>query len=194
MLIIGVDEAGRGPLFGRVYAGAAIINEDCIEKDILLLIKDSKKLSKKKRKIAFDYLINNIDYGVGYASEKEVDEVNILNATKLAMERAIKDIIDKYNIEEYKLLIDGINWEKYFDNCESVIKGDTKIKSISAASIIAKESHDNYIKDLCSKDPTLNDNYFLINNMGYGTKKHIEGIMKHGISIYHRKSFNIKKI
>ena len=137
MIIIGVDEAGRGPLLGRVYAGAAIIDEDKINFDINKLIKDSKKLSKKKRYIVFDYLINNIQFGVGYATEQEIDEINILNATKLAMDRAINDITKKYNINDYYLYIDGINWEKYFNNCKSIVKGDTKFKCISA-SIIAK--------------------------------------------------------
>ena len=187
MFIIGIDEAGRGPLIGRVYAGAVIIDKD-IDNDINKIITDSKKLSKKKRNIAFEYIINNLKYGIGYANENEIDKINILNATKLAMERAIENITNKYNIKEYKLMIDGCYWEKYFDNCQSIIKGDLKIKEISAASIIAKEFHDKYIIELCNDNPELNEKYDLIKNMGYGTKKHIEGINNYGIRKYHCKS------
>jgi ribonuclease HII len=187
--IIGVDEAGRGPLLGRVYAGAVIWNDSNIDDNIYNIITDSKKLTNKKRKIAYDYIINNLMYGVGYASEVEIDEINILNATKLAMERSINNLVKKYDINNYKLLIDGCNWEKYFNNCTSVIKGDSKFKCISAASIIAKESHDNYIHNLCNDNPELNEHYDLVNNMGYGTKKHIDGIIKYGISSFHRKTF-----
>jgi ribonuclease HII len=188
MIIIGVDEAGRGPLIGRVYAGAVIIDND-IDDNVNSIITDSKKMSKKKRGIAYDYIINNLKYGVGYADEKEIDNINILQATRKAMERAINDLITKYNVKEYKLLIDGCYWEKYFDNCKSIIKGDLKVKEISAASIIAKESHDIYIKELCNENPELNEKYDLIKNMGYGTKKHMEGIKMYGVSEYHRKSF-----
>lgn len=192
MIVIGIDEAGRGPLIGRVYAGAVIIDKD-IDEDIKKIITDSKKMSKKKRKIAYEYIINNLKYGVGYSDEKEIDKINILQATKNAMERAIKDIVDKYNVKEYKLLIDGCYWEKYFNNCESIVKGDLKVKEISAASIIAKESHDKHIIDLCNENPELNTKYDLLKNMGYGTKKHLDGINKYGICDYHRTSFKCCK-
>lgn len=192
MIVIGIDEAGRGPLIGRVYAGAVIIDKD-IDEDIKRIITDSKKMSKKKRKIAYEYIINNLKYGVGYSDEKEIDKINILQATKNAIERAIKDIVDKYNVKEYKLLIDGCYWEKYFNNCESIVKGDLKIKEISAASIIAKESHDKHIIDLCNENLELNEKYDLLKNMGYGTKKHLDGINKYGICDYHRKSFKCCK-
>jgi ribonuclease HII len=187
--IIGVDEAGRGPLLGRVYAGAVIYNDIIDNQYINNIITDSKKLTKKKRKVAYDYIIDNMMYGAGYATEQEIDNFNILNATKMAMERAIDNIIKKYNIDNYKLLIDGCYWERYFDNCTSIVKGDSKFKCISAASIIAKESHDNYIQDLCNNNSELNERYDLLKNMGYGTKKHIDGIMKYGISNFHRKTF-----
>lgn len=192
MITIGIDEAGRGPLIGRVYAGAVIIDKD-IDDNINNIITDSKKMSKKKRGIAYEYIINNLKYGVGYSDEKEIDEINILQATRRAMERAIKDIVEKYNIEEYKLLIDGCYWEKYFNNCESIVKGDLKIKEISAASIIAKECHDKHIVELCDKNPELNEKYDLLKNMGYGTKKHMEGIKEYGTSKFHRKSFKCCK-
>ena len=192
MIIIGVDEAGRGPLIGRVYAGAVIIDTD-IEDNINSIITDSKKMSKKKRGIAYEYIVNNLKYGVGYADEKEIDDINILQATRKAMERAIEDIVKKYDIKEYKLLIDGCYWEKYFDNCESIVKGDLKVKEISAASIVAKEFHDKHIVELCNENPELNKKYDLLKNMGYGTANHLHGIKTYGISKFHRKCFKCCK-
>ncbi len=190
---IGLDEAGRGPLIGRVYAGAVIWDND---KDFDL-INDSKKLTPKKRAIALDWIKNNIKYwGVGYADEKEIDSINILNATKLAMDRAIQDLISKgnkynENLNLSHLIIDGTGWEKKFKNynVESIVKGDSKYYSIAAASIIAKEYHDMHIKELITIDPTLDEKYSLSSNMGYPTVKHFDGIKKYGASIYHRKSF-----
>jgi ribonuclease HII len=185
---IGLDEAGRGPLIGRVYAGAVIWDNDK-EFD---LINDSKKLTPKKRAIALDWIKNNINYwGVGYADEKEIDNINILNATKLAMDRAIEDLKTKYPSSLSHLIIDGTGWEKKFKNynVESIVKGDSKYYSIAAASIIAKEYHDMHIKELISVDPTLDTKYSLSSNMGYPTVKHFDGLKKYGPSIYHRKSF-----
>ena len=189
---IGLDEAGRGPLIGRVYAGAVIWEQEK-ECDI---IKDSKKLTPKKRALALDWIKNNIKYwGVGYADEKEIDKINILNATKLAMDRAIDNLKTtkgyKYTENVSYLLIDGTGWEKKFKNynVESIIKGDSLYYSIAAASIIAKEYHDMHIRELISIDPTLDEKYSLSSNMGYPTAKHFDGIKKYGCSEYHRKSF-----
>ncbi len=185
---IGLDEAGRGPLIGRVYAGAVIWDQDK-ECD---LINDSKKLTPKKRKIALEWIKNNIKYwGVGYADEKEIDKINILNATKLAMDRAIEDLKSKYNSNSFNLIIDGTGWENKFKNykVESIVKGDTLYYSIAAASIIAKEYHDMHINELITIDPTLDEKYSLSSNMGYPTKKHFNGIKKYGCSDYHRKTF-----
>ena len=185
---IGLDEAGRGPLIGRVYAGAVIWDQDK-ECD---LINDSKKLTPKKRKIALEWIKNNIKYwGVGYADEKEIDKINILNATKLAMDRAIEDLKSKYNSNSFNLIIDGTGWENKFKNykVESIVKGDTLYYSIAAASIIAKEYHDAHINELITLDPTLDEKYSLSSNMGYPTKKHFDGINKYGCSEFHRKTF-----
>ena len=186
---IGIDEAGRGPLLGRIYA-AAVIWDDSSD-----LINDSKKLTKKKRSEAFTWLINsNIKYGIGWAESNEIDEINILQATKLAMNRALENL--NINVLDYELLIDGIGWEKQFNNynVKSIIKGDSTYYSIAAASIIAKEYHDEYIKELCNNIPELNIKYDLLNNMGYGTKKHINGIKLYGYCSYHRKTFKLKNI
>jgi len=184
----GIDEAGRGPLFGNVYAAAVILDSNLIIPEKLII--DSKKLSKKKRKDAYEWIIQNVkNYAIGFATNEEIDTINILEATKLAMERAINNL----PIKPTHYIIDGIGWEKKFNNLNatSIIKGDNKYFSIAAASILAKESHDNHIKELIEKNNELN-NYDLINNMGYGTKKHIEAISKYGYSSYHRKSFIIK--
>jgi ribonuclease HII len=185
---VGLDEAGRGPLIGRVYAGAVIWKEN-VSFDLIM---DSKKLTPIKRKKALEWIKLNITYwGVGYADEKEIDSINILKSTKLAMTRAIDDLKQRNPIEIKELIIDGTGWEKSFNyKVESVIKGDNLYYSIAAASIIAKEYHDAHIKELINMDPTLDLRYNLSSNMGYPTKKHRDGIKQYGISIYHRKSFN----
>ena len=185
---VGLDEAGRGPLIGRVYAGAVIWKEN-VSFDLIM---DSKKLTPVKRKKALEWIKLNITYwGVGYADEKEIDSINILKSTKLAMTRAIDDLKQRNPIEIKELIIDGTGWEKSFNyKVESVIKGDNLYYSIAAASIIAKEYHDAHIKELINIDPTLDLRYNLSSNMGYPTKKHRDGIKQYGISIYHRKSFN----
>ena len=189
---IGIDEAGRGPLIGRVYAGAVIWGKDTPDNKI---INDSKKLSAKKRADALKWIKSNVlAWGVGFADNKEIDKINILEATKLAMDRAITDLKTKYDNDNLNILIiDGCGWEKKFTdyNTTSVVKGDGKYLSIAAASIIAKEYHDEHIKDLCKENSELklDEKYNLLKNMGYGTKKHLEGIQKHGICDYHRKSY-----
>mgnify|MGYP000126592382 CR=1 FL=1 len=189
---IGIDEAGRGPLIGRVYAGAVIWGQTNTKDNELII--DSKKLSAKKRAEALKWIKSNVlAWGVGYAEPEEIDQINILEATKLAMNRAIENLKNKFNLNQPldKLIIDGIGWEKKFTNYQvkSVVKGDSKYLSIAAASIIAKEYHDEHIKQLCSENPDLHIKYNLENNMGYGTKKHLDGLNIHGNSQFHRKSF-----
>ena len=183
---VGVDEAGRGPVIGRVYAGAVIWGDlgECE------LITDSKKLSKKKRKLALEWIKENVtNWAVGYATEKEIDQYNILEATKIAMKRAISNL----SVKPTNVVIDGVRWEKLTEEIKipvsSEVKGDSKFYSIAAASIIAKEYHDEHIREICQEDNTLNDKYDLLKNMGYGTKNHINGIVENGISVYHRTSF-----
>lgn len=196
--VIGVDEAGRGPLIGRVYAAAVCLEcLECLDKDDIL-ITDSKKMTRNQRQKAYEWIINNVkDYSIGFAEPSEIDSINILQATRLSMSRAIEGI-KRDNLESSKeILIDGPRWEDKFDSIKneykidikSVIGGDSKYFSISAASILAKEEHDKHIRELCKQYPELNERYDLLNNMGYGTKKHLEGIKKYGISQFHRKSF-----
>jgi len=197
---IGLDEAGRGPLIGNVYAGAVIWDPELKPPDGL--ITDSKKLSEKKRKLALEWIKQNIKYyGVGFATNEEIDKINILEATKLAMDRAIDNLktkaVDNLSSKvtaENNLIIDGTGWEKKFTNynVKSIVKGDSKYYSIAAASILAKEYHDEHILELCSKDPSLNEKYCLSSNMGYASAKHIQGIKEHGYTNLHRKSFKLK--
>ena len=187
MIEVGLDEAGRGPLIGRVYA--AVVNWGDTPENIN--VNDSKKISAKKRADVLKWIKENVDeWAVGYAEPEEIDKINILEATKLSMDRALEQLKFKPNY----VIIDGCGWEKKFPeyNLTSIVKGDSKFYSIAAASILAKEYHDDYIKSICLENPDLDEKYGLLSNMGYGTKKHIEGIHKYGLSKYHRKSFKLK--
>lgn len=177
-ITVGVDEAGRGPLAGPVVAAAVII------KDPLLLgeVNDSKKLSKLKREKLFNIITENTEYAIAQASVEEIDELNILQATLLAMRRAIKLIKIKFD----NILIDGnISPYKKHPNIFPIIKGDAKSLSIAAASILAKVTRDNIMNDLHISYP----HYCWNKNAGYGTKLHIEAIKTSGITIHHRKKF-----
>jgi len=176
--IAGVDEVGRGSLIGPVYASAVILKKEC---DIKKL-KDSKQLTKKKREILNKYIKKNSYWSIASASKKEIEKLNILNATLLAMQRAIKKLKKKPKI----VLIDGNRIPKMKNyNLKYVIKGDKKIPQISAASIIAKVSRDNLMKKI-SKNFMK---YQWIRNCGYGTRDHLSAIKKFGITKHHRKTF-----
>lgn len=191
----GIDEAGRGCLVGRVYA-AAVIWPKNIEDDVdLSIIKDSKKLSKKKRTQAIELIDKYaLAYNVAWVDEKTIDEINILQATYCAMHKAL----DGLSIEPEHIIIDGphfkpyINKEVDFVPHKCIKKGDNKYISIAAASILAKEYRDNYIVELFNSDPKFKP-YEWDNNKSYGTKAHLAAIQKHGITKYHRKSFGICK-
>ena len=176
--IAGVDEVGRGSLIGPVYASAVILKKEC---DIKKL-KDSKKLTRKKREILNKYIKKNSYWSIASASKKEIEKLNILNATLLAMQRAIKKLKKKPKI----VLIDGNRIPKMKNyNLKYVIKGDQKVPQISAASIIAKVSRDNLMKKI-SKNFMK---YQWIRNCGYGTRDHLSAIKKFGITKHHRKTF-----
>jgi len=192
-LEVGLDEAGRGPMLGRVYIGAVIIPPDDTFKQSF--IKDSKKLSERKRLMAYDFIKENaIDYTSFYYDEKKIDEINIFKATYEGMHSAL----DKLMVRPEHILVDGIYFPMYLDDGKTipytcVESGDNKYLSIAAASIVAKVERDKYIYDLCEKNPELIEKYELNKNKGYGTAKHIEGIKKYGITKWHRKSFGICK-
>ena len=189
-LEVGIDEAGRGPLFGRVYVGAAILPLDDFDHS---LMRDSKKLSERKRLQAYDYIKENaIDYSVDYIEADEIDKINIYNATYTAMHKAL----DKLQVRPDMILVDGSHFIPYsFENRQRshvcIEKGDDTYSAIAAGSILAKVTRDKYICELCSKHENLDEFYGLSQNKGYGTARHMEGIKQHGISLWHRKSFGI---
>jgi len=213
---MGVDEAGRGPLFGRVYtAGVILPKDDSFDHS---RIKDSKKFhSKKKIEEVAEYIKTNaIAWYVSFEDEKKIDSVNILQATQLSMHTSILELkkqihnkMTERNKEEnvdysYLLLIDGnyFNPISYMNkktnkfeqmNHICVEGGDDKYTSIAAASILAKVERDKYIDELCKENPLLIQYYGIDSNKGYGAKKHIDGIKEHGITIWHRRSFGICK-
>lgn len=185
-LIAGVDEVGRGPLAGPVVAAACIFDRDV---DIVG-IDDSKKLSEKKREQFFDEIKDKaLAYGIGEASCEVIDEINILEATKLAMKRAIDEadkMLESKGRDKIQIVIfDAVKINDLKKEQMSVIKGDQTYLSVAAASILAKVTRDNLMKEYDKVYPE----YGFASNKGYGTKAHYEGIKKAGITEIHRKSF-----
>jgi ribonuclease HII len=208
---IGVDEVGRGPLFGRVYTAAVILPKD--DSFDCSMVKDSKKFTSKKKIIeASEYIKKNaIAWYISFEDEKTIDEINILQATQMSMHHSILETMKQMNKKlllegivdsKYSLLIDG-NYFKPFTylnkscnkietlNHVTIEGGDNKFASIAAASILAKVERDKYIEELCKENPTLVEHYSIDSNKGYGAKKHIDGIKEHGITIWHRRTFGI---
>ena len=178
-VICGVDEPGRGPLAGDVYAAAVILNKDIVIEGI----NDSKKLSEKKREKLFDEIIEKAEsYCIATASVEEIDRLNILQATMLAMKRAVNGLSIKPDIA----LIDGNKTPELAGiKTHAVIKGDASSASIAAASILAKVARDRYMKELAEKYPQ----YRFEKHKGYGTKLHNELILEYGPSEVHRRTF-----
>lgn len=176
-LIAGVDEVGRGPLVGPVVCACVILPKDYYNEEI----NDSKKISEKKREKLYDIIMQNaLSVGIGISSEKIIDEINILEATK----RAMKEAIYNSKIKPQHVLIDAVKLDIDIPST-SIIKGDAKSQSIAASSIIAKVTRDRMMDELDKKYPQ----YMFSKNKGYGTKAHIEAIRKYGIIDEHRKSF-----
>ena len=186
-LIAGVDEAGRGSFFGRVYAGCVVWDEQKEHK----WLKDSKKLSKSQRYVMRDYIIENcVAWSVGYSDNEYIDQKGIVNATMTAMHSSINELGMKVD----HLYVDGNFYKPAPDSPKFTcfVKGDSLYKCISAASILAKTFHDDHIIEVCDKELEFDSKYGLLSNMGYGTSKHITGLKKYGSSKYHRQTF-IKK-
>jgi ribonuclease HII len=201
---IGVDEAGRGPLFGRVYVAGVIL-----PKDVNLFhhdwMKDSKQIKSRKKMVELAEYIKSkaIAWHIYYAEAHEIDSIGILNCVMKGMHQCITENLKKSvptNIRNGLLLVDGNYFRPYsrFDEetesliilpHETVEKGDGTYSSIAAASILAKNERDTYMETLCGEHPELREKYSLHTNMGYGTKAHFEGIRAHGITEWHRKSY-----
>ena len=177
LITAGVDEVGRGCLAGPVVS-AAVIFKKGID---LNLLKDSKKISFNKREKISEHIKCNSHYSIGIASVNEILNLNILQASLLSMKRAIDQLIVKPGLT----LIDGNFVPKGLKNCKAIINGDEKIKVISAASIIAKVYRDHFMIKLSKKF----SNYAWERNFGYGTKAHLEGLKKFGVTSHHRKCF-----
>jgi ribonuclease HII len=210
---IGVDEVGRGPLFGRVYTAAVILPKD--DSFDCSMVKDSKKFTSKKKIIEASQYIKEhaVAWYISFEDEKTIDKINILQATQLSMHNSIEEIMKQMNKIQYEkdkeftqcrysLLIDGNYFNQF--NClnnntnkiepvphVTIKGGDNEFASIAAASILAKVERDKYIEELCEENPTLVEHYSIDCNKGYGTKKHIDGIKEHGITNWHRRSFGI---
>tara|TARA_A200000113_G_scaffold118565_1_gene106408 strand:+ start:160 stop:705 length:546 start_codon:yes stop_codon:yes gene_type:complete len=174
-LVAGVDEVGRGCLAGPVIAAAVILRKN------IPGLKDSKKLSKKKREELSLTIMKNSYFSFGCSSPKEIDEINILQASLLAMKRAILNL----SVEPGKILIDGIHKPDLNTDTQTIISGDSYIDEISAASIIAKVYRDNLMMQFDKEYP----NFFFSSHMGYGTKMHKAALKKYGITPIHRKTF-----
>ena len=176
--IAGVDEVGRGCLAGPVFSAAVILNEKINKKNI----KDSKKISFKKRILLSKYIKKNSIYAVGIATVDEIDRINILNASLLSMQRALDKLKHKPSIA----YIDGLFAPKNIKiKYRTFIRGDEKITSIAAASIVAKVSRDLFMIKLAKKYPE----YYWHKNFGYGTTDHLNGLKKFGVTRHHRKKF-----
>ena len=194
ILVAGVDESNRGGLIYDVVA-ACVVLPKTFPDDTYKKIKDSKKLSAKKRRELAEYIKKNaVTYGIGVATNEEIDATNILVATMKAMSRAITEAYKKHKFDELK--IDGPHFKGYVPpgedsepmKHECVIKGDAIHMNIAAASILAKDYHDINFLQLIDDNPEL-EKYDLRNNQGYGTAKHIEAIKTYGITRFHRKTF-----
>jgi len=177
-LVCGVDEAGRGPLAGKVYAAAVILDPA----NPIMGLADSKVLSESKREFLYGEIISKaLAYAISFATVSEIDDINILQATLLAMSRAVNSLTIKPEL----VLVDGNRLPKLDIKAEAIIKGDSKVQAISAASILAKVSRDREMLEIDKLYPE----YGFAKHKGYGTKAHIDAINKHGVLEIHRRTF-----
>jgi len=201
-LEVGIDEAGRGPLFGRVYTAAVILPKD--ESFKYDWLKDSKKFSSEKKILEVANYIkeNALAWNVTYNDEKNIDKINIRQSVLSSMHDSIKGVM-KNKEKEYFLLVDGNDFKPYmrYENemflpveHQCIEGGDNKYCAIAAASILAKTERDKYIQELCEENPDLKEKYGIHKNKGYGTREHLVGISNHGISKWHRKTYGICKM
>jgi len=186
--ICGVDEAGRGPLVGAVVAGAVVLDPN----NPIEGLKDSKKLTAARREYLYEQIMSKAKaWGVGEASPAEIDEINILQATMLAMRRAIEDLTIRLGAWPDKALIDGNRCPELPITAEAIVKGDTKEPAISAASIVAKVTRDRQMMSLHERHPE----YGFAQHMGYPTEAHFAALQQFGACDQHRRSFSpVRKV
>jgi len=186
---VGLDEAGRGCLFGRLYVGAVAFSNEMIfdHGSALSQIKDSKKLSERKRNILFDYIQEEaIETSVAFSEVEEIDRLNILQADIAAMHRALDAMV----IPVQRILVDGDYWKPWKDvEAHTIVDGDASYLPIAAASILAKVSHDRWVEEQIVTHPEWETRYGFASNKGYGTGTHMRGIQTHGVTAQHRTSF-----
>jgi ribonuclease HII len=191
---VGIDETGRGALFGRMYVGAVVLpNElDCFFDNGAGLseIKDSKKLTERKRGILYDYVKEcAIDYSVVWCSNETIDQYNVLQADLMTMHKALESL----TVPVQRVLVDGDCWKRWegHDDVEvhTVIEGDSKYLAIAGAAILAKVERDNWVQSVCDEHPEWDERYSLRGNKGYGAAKHMAGLKEFGPTPLHRMSF-----
>jgi len=188
---VGLDEAGRGTLYGRLYVGAVVFSNDTYDMFdhgvALNDIKDSKLLNPRKRAILYDYIQEcALDKAVAFATASDVDRLNVLQADLSTMHSAL----DMLTVPVQRVLVDGDHWRPYKDSeGYAIVDGDAQYLAIAAAGILAKVSHDRWIESVIAEKPELDTMYGLGRNMGYGTAVHMEGLKKYGVTSEHRKSY-----
>lgn len=211
---IAIDECGRGPMFGRLYAAAVVLPLDHVcDRDIDSnfahhLMRDSKKITSRTRRAEIAQYIRSksVAYSIQYAEHDVVDKINVLQANMQVMHACVRDVIGQMNIQDtnqkYTLLVDG----NYFKPCSvvsgeelvyvpytTIEGGDNRYSAIAAASILAKDAHDTWIGEMCDQYPALEERYGMRSHVGYGTRRHLEGIATHGITQWHRRTFGLCK-
>ena len=184
-VIVGVDEVGRGPLAGPVTAAAVFFDRQKITSDLLTKIDDSKKIAQKKRATISKQIESIAIIGIGWASSGEIDQLNILEATMLAMQRAISSLQKQIILDPDYILIDGNKVPRLDFPSKAIVRGDEKSLSIAAASIVAKSTRDAFMTSLSKLYP----GYGWEKNAGYGTREHLAAIEREGITVHHRRSF-----
>jgi ribonuclease HII len=200
ILEIGIDEAGRGPLWGPLMAAAVLWPPESTwldsHRELAPKIKDSKKISPKKRELIAEKIHTLCSYGIGIVSADEIDTLGATRANKLAFRRAVTNLREKCELTNVRYLIDGILPLDLSENeiQETIIEGDATYLSIAAASIVAKVAHDKWVTDWCKEHVADSAKYDLLNCKGYGTKKHRDGILKHGYTDLHRRLYLRKLI
>lgn len=188
---VGIDEAGRGCLFGRLYVGCVAFSDDpevlFDHGSTLAQIKDSKTLSARKRSILYDYVKEcALDWSSEYAEPEEIDKLNILEADLQCMGR----VVEKMLVPVQRVLVDGDVCRQWGDaECISIVDGDASYLPIAAAAIVAKVEHDQWIEEIVAKHPDWSEKYGFSTNMGYGTATHMKGLETYGATELHRKSF-----